>query len=745
MQISRFLGVLAIVFSLIPTIHAQTTGDFDETISVTFDNVEVERDFKVHVPASYDGTPMPLLFMFHNVGASAADAVTQTDWNTTADANGFIVIYPQALNLGDGINWDISAAPIDALTQDTQFVSDMVDWASTNYNLRQTRIFMTGLGMGGTFAYLAATQHSKVSVFGCQSANASSGDGWFWPSAGKPELSAYIMCAPTETDLYAQSQLLRDHINAINAPGRYAHLQESGEGYGWKTWLNQAQWDYFMRFAVDHAPTAVASAAANGTLTLRFTGSSSTDDDGYIAQYLWDFGDGNTSDEADPSHTFASPGVANATLTVTDSKGQTDSITINVAPGLTNTPPQITTPAYADTTQLTLMADTTVHVAARDTDGDTLRYAWSQTDAGPGTASFSAADAADTVVEFSEAGTYDLRVTISDGNGGSETSDVRVTVAAPLSNSYTTNLYVDGYLRKFIVYVPPSYDGSTDYPLLFMFHGMGGTAEVSASTGAHDWQSTADANHFIVIFPESLTWPEYWYWNPAWHKHWLVEVSPENNADVKFFDEMVAWAQANYTIRSSHIFTTGGSFGGFFSNYIAVAMPNTIAAFACSASGMSAAGWPNPDPDPAAPLTWPIEMPSSPPQLKGILLHDEDDPVIPYSQSTDMQAEMLVKGHLAELITLYEMGHGWDKNHNQSQWDFFMNAAIDSEGEGEGEGEAEGEGEGEISPAEPQVDAVGCACALGNAGSATSSWLTLLLACFLSSRRRKGCAKTHGK
>ncbi len=403
------LFLLTIVFSLIPTIHAQTTGDFDETISVTFDNVEVERDFKVHVPASYDGTSMPLLFMFHNVGDTAANAIAQTDWDATADANGFIVIYPQALDLDAGANWDISAAPIDALTQDTQFVSDMVDWASANYSIRQTRIFTTGFGMGGTYAYLAATQHSKITVFGCQSANASSGAGWFWPSSGKPELSAYIMCAPTETELYGQSQILRDHINTINAPGRWAHLQDSGEGYGWKTWLNQYQWDYFMTAAVDNAPTAVASAPANGTLTVNFTGSNSTDDDGYIAGYLWDFGDGGTSIEADPSYTFVSSGINNVTLAVTDSKGQTDSTTINVAPGLNNTPPQITTPAYADATQLTLMADTTVHVAARDTDGDTLHYAWSQIDAGPGTATFATGEAADSIVEFSEAGTYDLR------------------------------------------------------------------------------------------------------------------------------------------------------------------------------------------------------------------------------------------------------------------------------------------------------------------------------------------------
>ncbi len=46
-----------------------------------------------------------------------------------------------------------------------------------------------------------------------------------------------------------------------------------------------------------------------------------------VVAYLWDFGDGNTSTEVNPSHTYSSAGTYDVTLTVTDSNGNSDSLT----------------------------------------------------------------------------------------------------------------------------------------------------------------------------------------------------------------------------------------------------------------------------------------------------------------------------------------------------------------------------------------------------------------------------------
>ena len=80
------------------------------------------------------------------------------------------------------------------------------------------------------------------------------------------------------------------------------------------------------------APVAVATpAVSSGTapLTVKFTGSGSSDDVGVVS-YLWDFQDGTTSNVANPSHTFTSAGSYNVRLSVTDAGGLSHTATVLV-------------------------------------------------------------------------------------------------------------------------------------------------------------------------------------------------------------------------------------------------------------------------------------------------------------------------------------------------------------------------------------------------------------------------------
>ena len=79
-------------------------------------------------------------------------------------------------------------------------------------------------------------------------------------------------------------------------------------------------------------PTAAfSSAAGSDTLTFDFT-DQSTDSDGSIASWLWDFGDSSTSTLQNPSHTYATQGTKTVTLTVTDNRGGTAQVQHNVSP-----------------------------------------------------------------------------------------------------------------------------------------------------------------------------------------------------------------------------------------------------------------------------------------------------------------------------------------------------------------------------------------------------------------------------
>jgi len=74
---------------------------------------------------------------------------------------------------------------------------------------------------------------------------------------------------------------------------------------------------------------------------VNFDGGASSDLDGSIAQYDWDFGDGNTAIDGGltPSNTYAVSGNYDVTLTVTDDGGATDSQVAVAAIGVDNVPP----------------------------------------------------------------------------------------------------------------------------------------------------------------------------------------------------------------------------------------------------------------------------------------------------------------------------------------------------------------------------------------------------------------------
>ena len=87
------------------------------------------------------------------------------------------------------------------------------------------------------------------------------------------------------------------------------------------------------------APIAMASAdftSGTAPLAVNFDSVGSNDPDvpyGTITGYSWDFGDGVSSNTANPSHTYNSAGIFIVTLTVTDDIGDTgtDTVTINVS------------------------------------------------------------------------------------------------------------------------------------------------------------------------------------------------------------------------------------------------------------------------------------------------------------------------------------------------------------------------------------------------------------------------------
>ncbi|GGO67788.1 S8 family serine peptidase [Bowmanella pacifica] len=77
------------------------------------------------------------------------------------------------------------------------------------------------------------------------------------------------------------------------------------------------------------APPQAGFSAQSEGLQTSFT-DTSTDVNGDIVSWSWDFGDGNSSSEQNPLHMYAASGTYSVTLTVTDSEGNTDSHSMDI-------------------------------------------------------------------------------------------------------------------------------------------------------------------------------------------------------------------------------------------------------------------------------------------------------------------------------------------------------------------------------------------------------------------------------
>ncbi|RWZ59707.1 PKD domain-containing protein [Labedella populi] len=171
--------------------------------------------------------------------------------------------------------------------------------------------------------------------------------------------------------------------------------------------------------APNTAPTASFTATVDD-LAGSFDASASSDADGTIASYAWNFGDGETATGATTTHTYGSAGDYLVTLTVTDNRGGTATTTRIVSA----TVPANQNPTASFTASgsgLTVSVDGS---ASNDPDGTIASYAWDFGDEGTATG----ATANHT---YAAAGDYTVTLTVTDDTGATAQTTKSVTVAAP--------------------------------------------------------------------------------------------------------------------------------------------------------------------------------------------------------------------------------------------------------------------------------------------------------------------------
>jgi len=172
----------------------------------------------------------------------------------------------------------------------------------------------------------------------------------------------------------------------------------------------------------DFAPTPTSGLAP---ATIAFT-STSTDADGTVTGFAWDFGDGNTATGAATSHTYPSAGTYTVSLTATDDDGATDTVTrtVTVAPTPDGIPTAAAAATPASATGLSPLAVTLDASGSTDAEGPIVSYAWDFGDA-------STASGAVVAHTYTTPGDYTASVTVTDTSAAFDTTTVQVHVLAP--------------------------------------------------------------------------------------------------------------------------------------------------------------------------------------------------------------------------------------------------------------------------------------------------------------------------
>ncbi|WP_342372829.1 PKD domain-containing protein [Propioniciclava soli] len=171
------------------------------------------------------------------------------------------------------------------------------------------------------------------------------------------------------------------------------------------------------------APVAVFTPSVTG-LSVAVDGSASSDSDGSIVSYAWDFGDGALGTGATVSHAYAAAGTFQVKLTVTDDRGGVHSVT---KPVTVVAPPANVAPVAVFTPSVTGLSVAVDGSASSDSDGSIVSYAWDFGDGALGTG-------ATVSHAYAAAGTFQVKLTVTDDRGGVHSVTKPVTVVAPPAN-----------------------------------------------------------------------------------------------------------------------------------------------------------------------------------------------------------------------------------------------------------------------------------------------------------------------
>lgn len=246
---------------------------------------------------------------------------------------------------------------------------------------------------------------------------------------------------------------------------------------------------------------------------------------------------------------------------------------------------------------------------------------------------------------------------------------VATTIGFAQETLKTMEWTVDGQTRKALVYIPATASSKAS-PLIFAFHGHGGTSLNMYKTHRFD-QLWPEA---ILVCPQGLNTPGMLTDPEGKKSGWVMNDQTNNNRDLQFFDAMLSTLKKTYRIDDTRIYATGHSNGGGFTYLLWATRANEFAAFAPTAT---AAG----------------KLISKLTPKPALHLMGENDPLVkPFMQKMTYNAVLKINGCATEgvkidsnltkyggkngndvVLYIHSGGHGYPQSANPAIVNFFRN------------------------------------------------------------------------
>ncbi|RYZ51686.1 MAG: carbohydrate-binding protein [Sphingobacteriales bacterium] len=347
-------------------------------------------------------------------------------------------------------------------------IDAVLDYIEAHYKIDRTRIYVTGLSMGGgvTWEYGGCSSNLKyvqriaamVPICGASSPSAYRARTiakynlpvWALHNQNDPTVSVENTNQYIDLINQAPAPVPAARKTIFNASGHDAWTKAYDPNYR-ENGMNVYEWMLqYSRPAQGTNPPPVVNAGADKTITLPTNSvalaGSATDANGSVSSYAWTRISGPTQ------FTFSNAAVANPTvsnlaagtyvfrLTATDNQSASayDEVTITVNAAANAAP---VANAGADKSITLPTNSVALTGSGTDANGTIASYRWTKT-SGPTQFTFSNAAVASPTVSNLVAGTYTFRLTVTDNQGATGTDDVQVVVnsaanTAPVANAGT--------------------------------------------------------------------------------------------------------------------------------------------------------------------------------------------------------------------------------------------------------------------------------------------------------------------